>query len=246
MKLPIFRNYQRVSGLLNNKVNTYVQDLINLNPIFYLPLRDTTTTPVEKYGSFTTTPFYSGNYTLNSESISPSGDLNTLFTDGYVDTNLSTAYTSAFGVSLWCKAVGEGGFLPHVFSKNQYYASSALKFPFRITREPTNIKAVFSKGDDYTEDVILQYDIDHTVLVNIIVNYTATVGMSMYINGIERASSAWAYTISTSSTTAKYRIGKATEYGGGIGLSHFNGVISDVIFRNSIFTADEIAILANI
>jgi hypothetical protein len=165
----------------------------------------------------------------------------------YVDiSTLTFIPTTAVTLSAWIKLTGTpGAFDAMIIGKATICANSNTDFPIKLTVNASRQATFYGDGGgDFSHDTTLN---SSALSLNTWYHVTATFQKDdfarLYINGVQVASAAVAYTFSN--TTAPWRLGGIT-IGSGCGDgSYFPGSIDDVRVYNRALNSTEVATLAN-
>ncbi len=162
-----------------------------------------------------------------------------------ISCNFATNLSSAFTVSCWYKmpSLPTANTLYEILSKRSLCAGSFTDFPFGLSVNSSgNVTALFSKGDDFTAENILQ---SAPLSVNqwyfITAAYSANNEIGLYINGVQAASAAINYAVSTNGQN--WTIGSASQEnlsGCPVTNTHANGMIDEVKIHNTALTAAQV------
>ncbi|MBE0639477.1 MAG: hypothetical protein IH598_13250, partial [Bacteroidales bacterium] len=177
------------------------------------------------------------------------GNANSAYSFDGVDDNIScnfgTNLTSAFTVSCWYKmpSLPAANTVYEILSKRSLCASAFTDFPFGLSVNATgNVTALFSKGDDFTAENILQSD---ALAVNqwnfITVTFNANNSAELYINGVLATSEVINYEVSENAQN--WTIGRASQEnlsGCPITNTHTNGFIDEVKIYNTALTEAQV------
>lgn len=162
-----------------------------------------------------------------------------------INCNFSTNLTTSFTVSCWFKmtALPSINTLYEIISKRSFCATGFTDFPFGLSVNSSgNITALFSKGDDFVAENILQSGI---LAINqwhfVTVTYAANNAVFLYINGMQVSTASINYGISTNAQN--WTIGSASQEnlsGCSFTNSHTNGAIDEVKIYSIALTATQV------
>lgn len=186
-----------------------------------------------------------GAYTLNSSPLVKGSTRAIHFNNGASIARASlfnTNFASPFAIEFWCKPGTQQDTLPHIISRNSYYADAVSRFPFRVTYDssPTTKFALsLSAGNDYNMDseiITNGYPID--IVYHIVINMNAAGNNELWINGVLAGTCP---VVSLSNSNLPWMIGAPYHpypNASGDKDAGFTGSISDVAFYDKVLSND--------
>lgn len=152
--------------------------------------------------------------------------------------------TTTLSIEAWVNvsALANTNEVGSIVGKRKYYADLTSDFPIALYYGATEFQGHADSGGDYALDASVKFS--HNGFLNrwthVVFTYEASTALRLYLDGVERAFISVGVPAGISTGGGDWRIGEATEFGGGVDKDALNGSVAYAAIYPSVLPADRV------